>query len=75
MKVQIPQEDAESYEGSGRKQTERTVRLEESVGHALEMGVNCILISENAGLDAVKRMEKTLGIKARLLEGYYFFKL
>lgn len=75
MKVQIPQEDAGSYEGSGRKQTERTVRLEESVDHALEMGVNCILISENAGLDAVKRMEKTLGIKARLLEGYYFFKL
>ena len=70
MKVQIPEEGGGSYEGGGRKQTERTIRLEDSVSHAIEMGVNCILISE----DAVKRMERALGVKARLLEGYYFFK-
>lgn len=74
MKVQLPKEGDGSYEEGGRKQTERTIRLEDSVSHAIEMGVNCILISENAGLDAVKRMERALGVKARLLEGYYFFK-
>lgn len=74
MKVQIPEEGDGSYEEGGRKQTERTIRLEDSVSHAIEMGVNCILISENAGLDAVKRMERILGVKAGLLEGYYFFK-
>lgn len=57
------------------EQPERIIRLEDSVGHALELGVNCILISENAGLDVLKRMERILGVKARFLEGYYLFRL
>lgn len=75
MEAERLEEGAGSFGAQTPGQPERTVRLEDSVEHALEIGVNCILISENAGLDVVKRMERVLGVKARLLEGYYLFRL
>lgn len=68
-------EDARDVWVQTPEQPERIVRLEDSVDRALELGVNCILISENAGLDVLKRMERILGVKARFLEGYYLFRL
>lgn len=75
MKVQLSQGASGDPGIQSPVPAERTVRLEDSVGYALDLGVNCILISENAGLEVVKQMERVLGVKAQLLECYYIFWL
>lgn len=42
-------------------------------GYALEAGVNCILLSENADGETVEGLEKALGKDAQKLEGYWIF--
>lgn len=50
---------------------EESVTLEDSVGNALELGVNCILLPGDVESEAVQRMEKALGTKAQQVEDYY----
>lgn len=60
---------------SGKQAGEPAVTLEESAGNALAVGVNLVLLPENALPGTVERMERALGTKAQSVEGYYLFHI
>lgn len=73
--VQAEGKNSESWlsEKSAVNSSQYVLTLEKCVEKALEQGVNCIMLAEEASDEAVARMETALGMDAEVLEGYYLF--
>ena len=59
--------------GQTDAEKEELPTLEDSVGSALGLGVNCILLPGSVESGVVQRMEKALGTNAQPVGNYYLF--
>jgi len=55
------------------ERAEDTAAVKDCVQQAQAVGVNCVLLPEDTGMNTVREMEKALHINARLLEDYWIF--